>query len=264
MILECTMRTERIVASVVTETCHTGDSVAPANEPAGFEIVLLSVPRQVDYFTDTMRAVRLAFPRETVHVVTNVSSPQYAAYVARPQTLLHVVDVTSLLGRDLKVRSTAMYEYALSVVSPAADILVVEDDVAVSAHASVGLQRTVQEIWARGRTAPHGFVRDCYVVAWQGVLPRVAWEYAFVEDDFRCCTQCMYYSRAASPLVRTGLRQAWREHPTPYDFVIRDTTRRHGIPVYGTVSSLVQHRGVISSGLTGTSFLHTSKRYDGV
>lgn len=245
---------------LVSETCsRSGPSLR--SEPSWFEIALLSVPRRrAEYFTQTLRAVRAAFTHQLLHIVTNVSTPPYSQCVTLPRTLVHIVNMAAVQG-GIAARGAAMYEYALSVASPSADVLVLEDDLSVRADAGAELQGALREIWALEAASQNGFVLDCYVVAWQGAHPRQAWEHTFAEDDFQCCTQCMYYSRTASQAVREGLRHARQRRPAPYDFVVRDTTRRRAIPVYGTQRSLVQHEGAVSTGLSGTTFLHRSARY---
>ena len=101
-----------------------------------YEIAVLSVPRSVDYFSDTMRQVRRLFPAVPAHVVTNTPLRAYTRWASEPNVSVHVLSAARAL--PLKARSILMYEYALSV-SPSTDVLVLEDDVTLHPRASARL-----------------------------------------------------------------------------------------------------------------------------
>lgn len=227
---------------------------------AAYEIAVLSVPRTVDYFTETMLQVRERFAEVPTHVVTNGTSPAYLRWATAPNVSVHVVPIPRDHG--LRARSILMYEYALSV-SPS-DVLVLEDDVAVHPRALQRLDAARAELAVVREVA--SYVLDCYVVSWQGRNPAYPLPHTFLERDYGCCTQCMYFSQNATRPMRERMRveRTSAPRPDPYDFLIRNASASRGIPLYGTVRALVQHRGAVSTGLTGVRGLHQTARYGAV
>ena len=230
------------------------ECVPKKNTP--YEIALLSVQRQVDYFSDTMRQVRMRFPEVHTHVVTNVTASTYMKWVNVPNVSVHLVPIPQL---SIKAKSILMYEYALSVSS--SDILVIEDDVTVHPNANIRLNAMRYEILQKRKM--FDFVLDCYVVSWQGQNRAKSLQHTFVETDYGCCTQCMYFSHnvTRSTRERMQLERTNRTSPDPYDFIIHNTASFYKFPIYGSVKALVQHRGMISTGLTGVKGLHQTVRY---
>ena len=231
----------------VTEPC-----ASPPTSTAPYEVAILSVPRPVDYVGRLLGRLRPNFPGVPIHIVTNQTSPRFGAW----DVTVHVV---TGLSPQLKARSIAMYEYALSV--SARDVLVLEDDVLLRPEAGAHVAGAVAEIRRVRRV--HEFVLDCYVVSWQGRRPGTPLARTFVETDYGCCTQCMYFSAAAARGARARMRweRAHARTPDPYDFLIRNYTGASRTPIFGTQEAAVQHVGAVSTGLAGVPRLHTSARF---
>ena len=153
-----------------------------------------------------------------------------------------------------------MYEYALTVGE--SDVLVLEDDIALHSYANSRLYSAIGEIAHRIPNVP-SFVLDCYVVSWQGLSTKMEQRYTFLETDYGCCTQCMYFSKNTTHLMRQAMRfeRTNRLNPDPYDFIITRTANTHSVPIFGMQGAMVQHIGRVSTGLTGVRGLHTTNRF---
>lgn len=227
---------------------------------SSYDIAILSVPRPTNYFSSTIRQVVDIFSRKHIHVVTNQTHSMYApwtnATVYNGNVVdVHVVGLSGVFG--LKARSIAMYEYALST-SASSNVLVLEDDLEVSPHASALLQNAISEL----SNVEREYVLDCYVVSWQGHKTRRHLRHTFYEDDYGCCTQCMYFvGRVTWIMIDSMRRERAKTRPDPYDIVIHYTANASRVPILGTQRALVQHAGRVSTGLSGVSHLHQTNRF---
>lgn len=228
---------------------------APRKSLPEFEISLMSIPRPVNYFSSTMHQVSKTFPSKRIHVVTNQTHHLYTPWTRLPNVDVHVVDVSWSVG--LKEKSIAMYEYALSISTT--NTLVLEDDLIVSPFANSILMNALGELKREGMD---DFVLDCYVVSWQGKKIHKNLRYTFYEDDFGCCTQCMFFTMNVTRVMRRQMfKERQHQKPDPYDFIIHNTARSNRIPILGTHRAAAQHAGKVSTGLTGVAHLHQTTRF---
>lgn len=234
---------------VVTSRCP---DEKPQNTLA-FEIAVPSMPRRTaDYFSSTIRAISTNFPNTTLHVVTVQPDRLYT-----PWTEMVDVHILNVAPPSLRLRSIAMYEYAMSLSST--NVMVIEDDVLVHTSAYSRFQEAIMEISINNI---HDFVLDCYVVSWQGHKSHKRLAHFFYEDDYGCCTQCMYFTRNTSQIIRAKMSELrkGKKIPDPYDFIVHYTSTANQIPILGVQRALVQHSGKLSTGL-GNGGYHQTNRF---
>jgi hypothetical protein len=125
-------------------------------------------------------------------------------------------------------------------------LLVFEDDVIVATGWERRLFDTVEQL---KRKVGERFVLSLYI-AWRRLTPDRGCFYATYPVTTFFGTQAIYYPESirasfAAYIEETGLK-VFR---SPYDMLLKEYIRMMGIPLYVTVPCLVQHVGVVGTGL---------------
>ena len=167
-----------------------------------FEIVILSGPRKVDYFTSTMHELCDRFPSEVKHVVIG-RWHKFQPWIRESNVHLHVMEDLELGFSRQIIISNSIRSYKRPSVSHA-----VHAPPSSSKMMSKSIHTDVFGSSTRSVISISWNVVLFWIVMWcpgQGHLRSTETNHSFVEADYQFCTQCMYFSSSTRAVVENAL-----------------------------------------------------------